>query len=164
MSRAGPRWKWDFEDDGRARRPPPAPSPPPPAPPSGDGEREELARRARFRLRRGIAAGVLVLLLAVVIALSGSNHHAASHRAGASTHTPLRAGPTPDRSASEKQAVLSTLAYTPFVKEGSREVRDIALTFDDGPGPYTPQVLSVLEHEHVPATFFAIGKMERYFS
>jgi peptidoglycan/xylan/chitin deacetylase (PgdA/CDA1 family) len=35
--------------------------------------------------------------------------------------------------------------------------RVIALTFDDGPGVYTPQVLSVLEHYHVPATFFEIG-------
>ncbi len=34
----------------------------------------------------------------------------------------------------------------------------IALTFDDGPGPYTPQVLSVLERYHVPATFFEIGE------
>ena len=36
--------------------------------------------------------------------------------------------------------------------------RVIALTFDDGPGPYTPQVLSVLEREGVPATFFEIGE------
>ena len=36
--------------------------------------------------------------------------------------------------------------------------RVIALTFDDGPGPYTPQVLSVLEAYHVPATFFEIGE------
>jgi len=34
----------------------------------------------------------------------------------------------------------------------------IALTFDDGPGPYTPQVLAVLERLHVPATFFEIGE------
>ncbi len=34
----------------------------------------------------------------------------------------------------------------------------IALTFDDGPGPYTPPVLSVLERYHVPATFFEIGE------
>ena len=33
----------------------------------------------------------------------------------------------------------------------------IALTFDDGPGPYTPQVLSVLERYQVRATFFEIG-------
>jgi peptidoglycan/xylan/chitin deacetylase (PgdA/CDA1 family) len=36
--------------------------------------------------------------------------------------------------------------------------RVIALTFDDGPGPYTPAVLSVLEQYHVPATFFEIGE------
>jgi peptidoglycan-N-acetylglucosamine deacetylase len=34
----------------------------------------------------------------------------------------------------------------------------IALTFDDGPGPFTPQVLSVLMQFHVPATFFEIGE------
>ena len=35
--------------------------------------------------------------------------------------------------------------------------RVIALTFDDGPSPYTPAVLSVLQQYHVPATFFEIG-------
>ncbi len=36
--------------------------------------------------------------------------------------------------------------------------RVIALTFDDGPGPYTPQVLRALQQYHVPATFFEIGQ------
>ncbi len=36
--------------------------------------------------------------------------------------------------------------------------RVIALTFDDGPGPYTPAVLSVLEQYRVPATFFEVGE------
>jgi peptidoglycan/xylan/chitin deacetylase (PgdA/CDA1 family) len=36
--------------------------------------------------------------------------------------------------------------------------KEIALTFDDGPSPYTPQVLAVLERYHVPATFFEIGE------
>ena len=41
--------------------------------------------------------------------------------------------------------------------------RVIALTFDDGPGPFTPQVLSVLERDQVPATFFEIGdEVARY--
>jgi peptidoglycan/xylan/chitin deacetylase (PgdA/CDA1 family)/spore germination protein YaaH/drug/metabolite transporter superfamily protein YnfA len=35
----------------------------------------------------------------------------------------------------------------------------VALTFDDGPDPvWTPAVLRVLRQEHVPATFFVIGK------
>jgi peptidoglycan-N-acetylglucosamine deacetylase len=36
--------------------------------------------------------------------------------------------------------------------------RMIALTFDDGPSLYTPQVLAVLNRYHVHATFFEIGR------
>jgi peptidoglycan/xylan/chitin deacetylase (PgdA/CDA1 family) len=55
------------------------------------------------------------------------------------------------------------LTYTPFVKKAGGQKREIALTFDDGPGPYTPQVLDVLERLHVHATFFEIGRMLQYF-
>jgi cellulose synthase/poly-beta-1,6-N-acetylglucosamine synthase-like glycosyltransferase/spore germination protein YaaH/peptidoglycan/xylan/chitin deacetylase (PgdA/CDA1 family) len=35
----------------------------------------------------------------------------------------------------------------------------VALTFDDGPDPrWTPQILSILEAKHVPATFFIVGE------
>ena len=36
--------------------------------------------------------------------------------------------------------------------------RTLALTFDDGPGPYTAQVLAILRRYGVPATFFMIGE------
>ena len=52
-------------------------------------------------------------------------------------------------------------AFTTFEAPGGAATagqRVIALTFDDGPGPYTPQVLSVLERYQVPATFFEIGE------
>jgi len=45
-----------------------------------------------------------------------------------------------------------------FVTSGSRARRVVALTFDDGPSPYTPRVLSVLERARVHATFFEIGR------
>ena len=45
-----------------------------------------------------------------------------------------------------------------FVTNGSRSHRTVALTFDDGPSRYTPQVLGVLERHHVHATFFLIGR------
>ena len=45
-----------------------------------------------------------------------------------------------------------------YVTNGSRSVREIALTFDDGPWYDTPQFLDVLEREKVPATFFQIGE------
>src|SRR5581483_4624975 len=36
--------------------------------------------------------------------------------------------------------------------------RCVALTFDDGPGPYTQQLLDELDNAHVKATFFLIGE------
>jgi peptidoglycan-N-acetylglucosamine deacetylase len=44
-----------------------------------------------------------------------------------------------------------------WVFHGPADVREIALTFDDGPWYDTPQFLDVLEREHVVATFFQIG-------
>ncbi len=35
---------------------------------------------------------------------------------------------------------------------------EVALTFDDGPGPFTEQVLEVLQRHKVPATFFVLGR------
>jgi chitin deacetylase len=55
------------------------------------------------------------------------------------------------------------MAYTPYVRIAGRQHREIALTFDDGPGPYTPEILATLEREHVPGTFFEVGVLERYF-
>ena len=49
---------------------------------------------------------------------------------------------------------------TPFVvqRTGNRP-KMVALTFDDGPDyKWTPQILSILEQYHVPATFFIIGE------
>ena len=64
----------------------------------------------------------------------------------------------------ENAAINRTLAYTPYVRIAGAQHREIALTFDDGPGPYTPHVLAVLQREHVPATFFEVGILERYFN
>jgi peptidoglycan/xylan/chitin deacetylase (PgdA/CDA1 family) len=108
----------------------------------------------------------LVLVIVLAVALSGSSHRTPKSSASSSTAGARAAGPvTPrDPEAAGNAAVSRVLAYTPFVREGAGRVRDIALSFDDGPGPYTPEILDVLERLHVQATFFAIGKMERYFS
>jgi peptidoglycan/xylan/chitin deacetylase (PgdA/CDA1 family) len=46
-----------------------------------------------------------------------------------------------------------------YVSIGSPEKRSVALTFDDGPSPYTGQILEVLERLDAPATFFQVGEM-----
>jgi peptidoglycan/xylan/chitin deacetylase (PgdA/CDA1 family) len=57
----------------------------------------------------------------------------------------------------ENKAINRTLAITPGVIVAGAQHREIALTFDDGPGPYTPEVVSVLERYGVPGTFFEVG-------
>lgn len=43
------------------------------------------------------------------------------------------------------------------------KIREIALTFDDGPTEFTPKFLDVLKENHIKATFFCIGKqIEKY--
>jgi peptidoglycan-N-acetylglucosamine deacetylase len=37
----------------------------------------------------------------------------------------------------------------------------MALTFDDGPGPYTVPILRVLRRQHAVATLFVIGRLAR---
>jgi peptidoglycan/xylan/chitin deacetylase (PgdA/CDA1 family) len=55
---------------------------------------------------------------------------------------------------------VSIQADYPFiVKSGKPRVKQIALTFDDGPHPkHTEYVLSVLASENIKATFFLLGK------
>src|SRR5271154_274382 len=156
------RWSWDFEEERTAAEPPL-----PAAPPSPQGSEAETT--TRFRRRRGGAAVLLcaiVLVIGLALFASHARHTSVAARvsAGKTRAQPRRAVAPSDTEAEQRAAVPAVLAYTPFVKEGGNRGRDIALTFDDGPGPYTPDVLDVLERLHVRATFFAIGEMERYFS
>lgn len=43
--------------------------------------------------------------------------------------------------------------------DAPRGDRDVALTFDDGPGPQTDQLLGELRRLHAHATFFVVGSM-----
>lgn len=158
------RWNWDFEDERRARkRPEEAPSPP--LPPVASEPIPAPSRQVQIRRRRWSAALILLALIAVAVTVLLGSHHgrAASPSSARSGVRPAIRRPLSDPENDQKAAINSVLAYTPFVKEGGTHSHDIALTFDDGPGPYTPAVLSVLEQNHVHATFFVVGKMLRYF-
>jgi len=124
--------------------------------------------------RRAIALLALAAVALGAGAWIGARRGAASHRVtlyagGGFFHRIARlAGNGPGsfaaaQRAAENRAINRTLAYTPYVRIAGAQHREIALTFDDGPGPYTPQVLEVLERAHVPATFFEVGVLERYF-
>lgn len=44
------------------------------------------------------------------------------------------------------------------ITHGNPRLPEVALTFDDGPGQYTPQILAILRYYGVRATFFSIGQ------
>lgn len=46
---------------------------------------------------------------------------------------------------------------------GAPRGRVVALTFDDGPGPYTTRLLAALRRGHAPATFFFVGSRLAYW-
>jgi peptidoglycan-N-acetylglucosamine deacetylase len=154
-----PRWNWDFEEEPRRQRtlvPPPLRR----LTPSGD------PRYRRRRLAAALAFAVLVVALVIALTATGDGGGATSSRAGARARAAAAALPLagrPDTLERADKAIDATLAYAPFIREGGSRHRDVALTFDDGPGPYTPQLLDVLERERVPATFFVIGEELRYF-
>jgi len=52
----------------------------------------------------------------------------------------------------------------PKLQRGNPHLKQLAITFDDGPHPnFTPQLLELLKSLNVKATFFVIGKMaEKY--
>ncbi|HHQ2899447.1 TPA: polysaccharide deacetylase family protein [Bacillus cereus] len=49
------------------------------------------------------------------------------------------------------------------VKKEAQNKKVIYLTFDDGPGKYTQEVLNILKEENVKATFFVIGSHAEQF-
>lgn len=120
-----------------------------------------------FRRRRAAAGLLMIAIVALPIVMIGS------HRGSDRTHVGLRRAHTHPLTAihqvvtpaeAEQRAIESVLSYTPAVVSGGPTGHDVALTFDDGPGPYTQQLLATLNRLHVHATFFAIGSQEQYFS
>lgn len=86
---------------------------------------------------------------------TGSTVGSAPSQATSSPRTPPASRPaSPDRPSAPPPvpaAFRHVLGWT-----GSGRV--VSLTFDDGPGPYTAQVLDVLADKKVPATFCQIGE------
>src|SRR4051812_39087763 len=126
-------------------------------------------RRREVQRRRAAALPVLALvILAISVAIGdigGGSHGQGAARPKLSGAARLRAlsDLARRRSAAENRAIDRVMAYTPFMTSGGGRRREIALTFDDGPGPYTTNVLRVLRQLHVKATFFEVGFMERWF-
>jgi peptidoglycan-N-acetylglucosamine deacetylase len=115
-------------------------------------------------MRATAAVAVLLLISLGVSAACGSGRQPLSSATTTTLPVPTTSHPSATAATSRPATTLSrkrvrAVAYTDEAPGGAATAgkRVIALTFDDGPGPYTPQVVAVLEHYHVAATFFEIG-------
>src|ERR1700716_1133659 len=125
------------------------------------------------RRRRAFALGAVAVLALIAGAVTGAGggtatHPLALHLTGYFGRLQTLAGTGPgsfvvaERNA-ENAAINRTLTYTPYVRIAGAQPKELALQFDDAPGPYTPQLLSVLQQENVPGTFFQVGLSLKYF-
>ncbi|MGA9762413.1 MAG: polysaccharide deacetylase family protein [Gaiellaceae bacterium] len=140
---------------------------------------ERELRRRRLRRQRQIAALATALLVASVLALAlflftGDDSPSPAPIRSVATNTPKKmvvAKPVPAKpwltalaGAINKATHLGeTAALDRFAARGKpvycggSSGRYVALTFDDGPGTYTPLALKILRQKQVRATFFLIG-------
>jgi peptidoglycan/xylan/chitin deacetylase (PgdA/CDA1 family) len=134
--------------------------------------------RARRKPKRLLAVGIALGLVASLI-LTLSFFYENVTTTGPSHNTPITQGtqlphsltPMPTQFVRQPgpppvtpfpttlNAQISALvAKDRFLSYGSTYQPEVALTFDDGPSIYTPQVLDVLKRYNVKATFFCLGE------
>jgi peptidoglycan-N-acetylglucosamine deacetylase len=92
------------------------------------------------------------LLAGVLLAVLGHASSVAPRVQAAAATTPACPGP--------HQPPLYTAIYGAHVTtQPGAPLDEVALTFDDGPTPYSsPAIISELEQTHTPATFFVLGQ------
>ena len=100
---------------------------------------------AQGRDRLVLLGGSLALVVALIVRMDGT---------GLADH---RAAPAPTVRADPRAGGCPALAGD-AVRVAPGAGKTVALTFDDGPGPWTAGALAVLHRAHVPATFFVIGR------
>ena len=127
----------------------------------------------RRRRRAALAAvgAVLLLFIVVVAGSAGSSGtwNPTALRDGAITELPrLRLEEQAQRASValarqkkartlENGAIARTLAQGPMIRTAGDQTRSVALTFDDGPSPYTQRILDTLQRYGAKATFFTLG-------
>lgn len=95
--------------------------------------------------------------------ISTENEQATPSAEATATATPTPE-PTPTRTPEVTSSLPQLQAKEGYMKPKSLDGIDplndkvVALTFDDGPGPYTEKMLDILKDNGINATFFLVGK------
>ena len=121
---------------------------------------DALART--HRRRRFTALGVLVAIVVLVVTSLDRSAPAGTAPTQTAARAPSAKPPSPTataaREALDDKSIDDVLAYTSYIARGTSRKKEVALTFDDGPGPTTPALLRYLVANGVPATFFLVGR------
>jgi peptidoglycan/xylan/chitin deacetylase (PgdA/CDA1 family) len=92
-----------------------------------------------------------------LLAIAGALTAGLTASAPAAAPNPAPPKPAPRQTVLYRPVGCASRAGAVAIRQGPpRKV--VALTFDDGPWPDTPAFVSMLEANHVPATFFLIGR------
>jgi peptidoglycan/xylan/chitin deacetylase (PgdA/CDA1 family) len=127
-------------------------------------------RRRRWPIVMLCAVAALAVLALAAAAGGGPSRRPATAATGSHTTPPAAVPvrprvPAPAAAHHRPAGVQAVLRYTPFVTAGSSRRREVALTFDDGPGPLTAELVHELRRLRVPGTFFVVGEqLNRYAS
>jgi peptidoglycan-N-acetylglucosamine deacetylase len=137
--------------------------------PDPSTDRERAARRRAHRrkalqtrlLRQRLSlAAIAAMVTIVVVGVSLGHERGTAEVSAEPAPTPISALEHNRRHADRQERALDqVLGYTEFLRAGRPTRRRVALTFDDGPGPYTDEILRILRRHDAPATFFVLGNM-----
>jgi peptidoglycan-N-acetylglucosamine deacetylase len=134
---------------------------PPPGRTSKLASRSSVNRaQVHVRWDRVLVLFALVAVLAIVVVHSVVIVVRDYLRGDAAKPTPIEVGNPPANKAAEcPRTATGAIRTAPAVPgEAAASQRTVALTFDDGPGASTPEVLGVLQKAGVHATFFVVGE------
>jgi peptidoglycan-N-acetylglucosamine deacetylase len=172
VSRADLAWNWpSAEPHGASRRRPPRGAIWPSAEPQGASRRRPPRRPSTpTATGRRRAVGLGALLIALAMAAAGlsvperlSQVARALGIAAAPSAREIAERRWRQHLAREGHALDRVLSYTPFISAGVPNRPEIALTFDDGPGPHTAEIVRTLVRNRAPGTFFVVGSQVATF-
>jgi peptidoglycan/xylan/chitin deacetylase (PgdA/CDA1 family) len=127
-------------------------------PVTDDRRERQDALAATYRRRRLTALAGLLALIAIVLLIVNRPAPAGTPAASHAANEPAARTAKAARMARDDSAVDDVLAYTSYITRGTLRHKEVALTFDDGPGPTTAALVHYLVSNGVPATFFLVGK------
>ena len=130
----------------------------------------ELHRRRRL-IAALVSGGVIALAIVLLAVTAGSagTWDPNALRDGAKTELPKLKLEAQARQAArqiarqraqreaENKAIQAVISQNPVLTRGGSARKEVALTFDDGPSPYTNAVLDVLKRYRAKGTFFILG-------